>query len=177
MNGHRKKGQIVHKRPITVHLVDLEFEVDLSLWIERFWQIFGFGAEQYVRVQKRQILEVREGVEEGGEMVDVHRTPLQQQMRNGGPEFPKGQANSPSLQRDLGYMEYSEVCERGHVRSGRGGIVQIRVPGCLGELKVGNMTRWTVFSRSNIRAPPLESNLVEFYLREEMLLAPVGPHV
>lgn len=72
-------------------------------------------------------------------------------------------------------MEHSETCEGGYVRDSRCEVIQVRVPGFLSEPKVGNMARWSIFSRLNIRAPFLESNLIEFNLREEMSLAPVDP--
>jgi hypothetical protein len=72
-------------------------------------------------------------------------------------------------------MENSEVCEGRNVRNSRYEVTQIRIPNPPGEMEMPNMIRWSVFSRSNVRTPPLESNLIEFYLREEMFLAPVDP--
>lgn len=55
--------------------------------------MFGFGAQQYVRVQERQILEACEGMKKGGEVVDVHRASLQRQLGDGGSQIPKDGAN------------------------------------------------------------------------------------
>ena len=72
-------------------------------------------------------------------------------------------------------MESSEACEGGYVGSSWYEAAQIRVPERLGEMKVPNMVRWSVFPRFNFRAPALKSGLIELYLREEVVLAPVDP--
>jgi len=96
-------------------------------------------------------------------------------MRNDESKFPEGEANLPprdgatlaiwSTQRFV----KDDACETARATTR---VLKLKL---LGESKMGNTMRWTILPRLNIRASLPKSNLLEFHLREVMLLAPVDP--